>query len=838
MISVTIDIKKMYENINRVKKRIDKSTLICAVLKGDAYGCGMERIALNLQRSDKVDFIAVGTIKEAIYLRNKGINLPILALCELEKSDYENIVIYNIIPSVTRMQTIYDLNNMKSDKVISIHIRLDVSNGSSGMHGKKLGELLREAKSLAKVRIDGIYSHITSFYFDDIRKYKKHLECFSKCIDSISDDMRKNICVHVASTPAIFKDENSHFDMVRIGSGLYGLHNDPKCKLENIVTIKGEISNIKKVSNYVFDGYECEKYSDGKKVLANIMGGYEDAFYLAFSQNPYALVNGEKVPVVGKSSMDSLLLDITDVQDVKIGDEVIFLGKQGDSEITISDIMNFSTIEYSNNQLIFKFGKRTPIEYINENKYDKDALLRQVQNGSPVIKRVLQKYSNYSVKEYLECFGKIESKVTEKSRAELVGAMTELLLPVIGKESTEKALQCIGDSFLTANHHGIDTMAQCVQGNYLYKKLLDNKGISTDVIPVLACTNVPLDNSSYAKGLLVYDSLDKNYPFRIPLIPNKDRRAIVALYSGLKEEQVKNAIYEIKNEKYSNKLSKDTLSVVEDFLNHLLSSKAFFKLSSYVEQATYINLYLSKKAFGYGFAYIALEQVAEKLIQIDLENKDSILYAIFSNKQLQSDVIDALDGVDGCWNQKVIKNSFGTKCGSVLFWGVKDKDRRYALFIEGENLVSHDGKICIKLNRHEISKALEDKRIYPTLFMSFLVISFQRKFLCYGGYFQPLYLYQIKKALASALVLNGYEDIAKSVLDFECDTYLSGPIIFYKNGFPLSIFELINDKVITRDKCLDMSIKKAHVKGLSHMYMDIVPYEKRTKNWKNTLIDN
>lgn len=837
---VEIDVASILHNVRTLRNMVGNVKL-CCVVKGDGYGCGDVRMSHVLEEYADVDMLAVAMLDEAMHLRASGIRLPILVLGDIADEDAEQVLQCDLIPSIYRVEFARKLDNLAAGagRTVPVHVRLDVCSGSPGMVAGDFERVLPELMALHNLRLAGVYTQLYGAYVEDKASLMHQLAEFKGAIEVLPSELRKNICIHAASTAAACQFPEARFDMVRVGAAVYGLpYDEEPSPFQPVMSIRSRIISLKTVNGAAFTGYHEVQTHSGSRRLATVLGGYEDALFLMFQRNGYMLVHGQRAPIVGEACMDTTTIDVTDIPGVQLNDEAVLLGCQGGEEITLHDIMRQSGFTLANCQLAFKTGRRTPKKYVHypENQEWKP-LLNQVLLHSPTLRAAMEVGAGLTLEQYIERMADFQPGTPLSDPKDLSRTAQTMLTPLLGEEGAKKAAGSLdAGCALTANHHGVDCFAQSVQGNLIYRRLLEKRGVSTEDTPVLACGSVPMDNSSYGKGLLLFETLDGRYPLRVPIIPNRFNDSIVGLFPAITREMVDKTLAGLEGEKYVQRLSESMLQSVRHVVGDLYGSERVLKMESYGAQATAINLQMTREAVGCGFAYLDLEKTAAALLLKDFKEPDSLATLVVKNKPLRDEVYAALDGAVGCWNREALRSGQWSAAGTAMFWAVGEKWTRVPLMDDGDALIQvRTGE---RIPYEAVPEALAAGKIYPALLMSFLPLLFARSIRCFGGCFQPEYLRVMRDGLSCALRRAGQETLANVIASRDPSGYLSGPMFLEgSGGVPQGIVELLAHRPSKNERksWMDLSFEQAHRIALANLYADIVPAAERVANYTERL---
>lgn len=363
-----INLSNLDYNIKQIKEKVGNKEII-GVVKADGYGHGALAVSQILLENG-VTALAIATLQEAILLREGGITCPIIML-GLTPNLYVDILFeYDIIP-VTASN-----NNAKAISDYAVHVNKDIETfvaidtgmGRIGFipNDENLNEIIKIDK-LPNLKIKGLFSHFAtaderdkSYANDQLNKY----EAFYKKLQ----DAGVNINYRTfANSAAIMEIPTAHFDAVRPGIILYGCY--PSCEVDKnqlsikpVMSVKANIVYLKKVGPNFSVSYG-RKYTTAKEsLIATLALGYADGYPRFLSGKGRVIINGVYAPVVGNICMDQCMIDVTDVPNVKLGDEVVLMGRQGDLTILADEIgEKTGTINY---EIVCAFGQRLPKVYV------------------------------------------------------------------------------------------------------------------------------------------------------------------------------------------------------------------------------------------------------------------------------------------------------------------------------------------------------------------------------------------------------------------------------------------------------------------------------------------
>lgn len=344
-------------NIEQIKNKVGKNVKVMPVIKASGYGTYINRV---IDVVNKFDIVAVATVDEGVYLRNLGYEKEIFVLNQPYESEIEKIVKYKIVVGISSYQFAERLAQVKENVIV--HVEVGTGMGRTGVHPYKIEEYL---KSLApNIKVEGIYTHLSSADIDDDYT-KKQLNSFRIAVDTAKEILGDIKYIHAAASNAIINYPESHYNLVRPGIIIYGYpaaeDTLQKINLKPIAKLKAKITFLKTVEAGTSIGYSRSYITTKQTKVATIPIGYADGFRRTFSNGWEVLIRGKKVPIIGKVCMDSFMADVTNIDDVQVGDEVIIWDNEN---ITLEQLAEkCGTINY---EILSTIGDRVPRKFIRE----------------------------------------------------------------------------------------------------------------------------------------------------------------------------------------------------------------------------------------------------------------------------------------------------------------------------------------------------------------------------------------------------------------------------------------------------------------------------------------
>ncbi|MEE8359441.1 MAG: alanine racemase [Candidatus Omnitrophota bacterium] len=361
-----IDLKAIAYNYTQVCKLVGRDAKVMVVVKGNAYGHGIVEVSKLLTRKGAA-YIGVATIDEALLLRKSRIRIPILILGSVLPHEVDIALKSNITLTVADegLLKVIEKKAKALKKIAKIHIEVDTGMGRMGVwHEDDALVFVYKAASSKSIYIEGIYTHFSSAARDKV--YTNYqIESFEKILRQLSDSGLNIPYRHAANSIATVNMKRSHLNLVRPGLIIYGMY--PKKGLQRSVNLKPALS-LKTRIVFIKDVPAGRSISYGRTYttqsqtrIATLPIGYADGYGRILSNKAEVLVKGERVPVVGKVTMDQTMINVGHIKDVKEGDEIVLIGKQGHNDITTERLARLAgTIPY---EIVCSITDRVPRYY-------------------------------------------------------------------------------------------------------------------------------------------------------------------------------------------------------------------------------------------------------------------------------------------------------------------------------------------------------------------------------------------------------------------------------------------------------------------------------------------
>lgn len=366
-----IDLDCIKHNMIEIKKQVGDKTIM-AIVKADAYGHGAVDVSPILLENG-ADKLGVAVITEALELRESGIEAPILILGYTPLDFAKDLIHKNIEQTVYSLEYVIGLSEIacREGKELSIHIAVDTGMGRLGFLTNEDGlNDIEQINKLKNIKIKGIFTHFASadetdkeYTINQMNKFKN----FNKKLEQRGIKIKEK---HLSNSAAILDIEEAYFDAVRPGIIMYGYYPSnevmkEKINLKPALTLRSNIVHIKVLPKGEYISYGREFKTERESIIATLPIGYADGYTRALYKKGKVIINGKTAPIVGRICMDQCMVDITDIEDVKVGDEVILIGEDNGIKFNADNIAKLlNTINY---EVLCIIGKRIPRVYKKKN---------------------------------------------------------------------------------------------------------------------------------------------------------------------------------------------------------------------------------------------------------------------------------------------------------------------------------------------------------------------------------------------------------------------------------------------------------------------------------------
>ena len=349
-----VDLGAVRHNYAQVKRLVGKDVMLMTVVKANAYGHGTVEISQVLEDM-AADYLGVATTDEAVRLRDHGIKTPILILGSILPEEVKAAKSRDITITLCNREIMSEIKKLARDEEpgesrVKVHIKVDTGMGRIGIWHEDALDFVKEVANEKHIILEGIYTHFSVAGRDEFfTNYQ--IESFERLLASIEKHWIKIPLRHAANSIATVDFKRSHLNIVRPGLIIYGLypkHTFPKLiKLKPVMSLKTRVVFVKDIPPGRSISYGRTFISQRHTKIATLPIGYADGYNRGVSNKAEVLVRGHFAPVIGKVTMDQTLIDVGHIKGVRVGDEVVLIGKQGRQEIRVEKLARLAgTIAY------------------------------------------------------------------------------------------------------------------------------------------------------------------------------------------------------------------------------------------------------------------------------------------------------------------------------------------------------------------------------------------------------------------------------------------------------------------------------------------------------------
>ena len=377
-----IDLDALARDFQAVREAANPQAKVCCVVKADAYGHGAVRIAREFEELG-ADWFAVSNLEEALQLRLGGIQKPILVLGYTPPEEAAALSNHHISQCVYSLDYARDLSRTAEEAgvTVNIHVKIDTGMSRLGFYYQDISrdeatvQEVKAACQLPGLHPEGIFTH---FAVSDEGKAgdaftMQQFGCFKEMIESL---LREDIDFevrHCANSAAVFDYPLSHLDMVRAGIVIYGLYPSEELRhkpdLTPVLSLRSVVSHVKTVKPGATISYGRKFTAQKEMKVATVPVGYADGYPRILSaKGAQVLIGGKRCPILGRMCMDQLMADVSALPDVKVGDTVTLIGRDGEEAITADELANLEgSINY---EVVCGLSKRVPRVYLKGGKVE------------------------------------------------------------------------------------------------------------------------------------------------------------------------------------------------------------------------------------------------------------------------------------------------------------------------------------------------------------------------------------------------------------------------------------------------------------------------------------
>lgn len=362
---MSIDLSALTHNLNVFRAELSPGVKTMAMVKAFAYGSGSFEIA-NLLQYAGVDYLSVAYTDEGITLRKAGIKMPIMVMSP-DVSSFDRMVAWKLEPEIFNFRSLTEFVHIADTlevKKYPVHIKLDTGMHRLGFNPADMAQLAQQLKDSPGIQVASIFSHLAAS--DDPKEdsfTKQQGQLFKKMSDELMAALPYRPMLHLCNSAGIIRHHDLHFDMVRLGLGLYGVDSSHvlQNKLKQISTLKTSIAQVRTIPAGDNIGYGHHTIAPSDMRIATISIGYADGYPRSLGKgNAYVLIRGKQAKTLGSICMDMCMVDISHIPEAQEGDEAIIFGK----DLPVTQLASWAgTISY---EIMTSISQRVKRVYVNE----------------------------------------------------------------------------------------------------------------------------------------------------------------------------------------------------------------------------------------------------------------------------------------------------------------------------------------------------------------------------------------------------------------------------------------------------------------------------------------
>lgn len=360
-----VDLDAIAANVRALSRRAGQAALM-TVVKGNAYGHGALMVARTALQNG-AQWLGVFTAEEGVQLRRGGVTAPILVLGPFSPFEARAMVLMNLTPTVSTAQAGDVLQNAAEGRRIVYHVELDTGMTRGGVLPDQAVSLIRQLQRLSSLKFGGLYTHFAGADMADEPSAVEQLARFHGTAQELEGEGIRVPMRHAANSAATFHFPSAYFDMIRVGISTYGYYPFASASslppLRPALRLLSSVSRVTRVPAGTGVGYGHDFRCIRPSIIALVPIGYADGLHRSLGNGRgTALIRGHAVSIVGRVSMDQITVDVTEVPDVRIGDEVVLIGRQGNVRQTAETLAaQADTISY---EVLASLLPRVPRLYI------------------------------------------------------------------------------------------------------------------------------------------------------------------------------------------------------------------------------------------------------------------------------------------------------------------------------------------------------------------------------------------------------------------------------------------------------------------------------------------
>lgn len=363
-----IHLDNLAHNIQGIQAKLPVGTRLMAVIKANAYGHGAIPIAQKALQSGAT-YLAVSSVDEALELRKADVQAPILVLGYTPPQQADLVIEHDLTQTLYQEEMLEALSRaaLEAGQLAKVHVKVDTGMGRLGFTSvEETVAFVQKAQSTPGVVVEGIFTHFATADEADMTYAEEQLDRWKELLGVCAEKGLQIPLQHISNSAGILNLPQSPGNMVRLGISMYGFYPSGEVPhevdLRPVMRLVSQIVHLKDTPPGTKISYGATFVTDRPSLIATVPIGYADGYSRQLSSKADVLVRGQRVRIAGRICMDQLMIDVTDIADVQVGDEVVLYGRQEDEEVTHEEVSEIiGTIPY---EVCCALGRRVPRLYV------------------------------------------------------------------------------------------------------------------------------------------------------------------------------------------------------------------------------------------------------------------------------------------------------------------------------------------------------------------------------------------------------------------------------------------------------------------------------------------
>lgn len=346
-----IDLGAIRANVAELK-RLSKARHFMAVVKANGYGHGAVEVARAALEAG-ADWLGVATVEEGVELRRSNVTAPILVLGYVAPGQADTVLMYDLRVALFDQELARALNQWAKPMMrkAKVHIKVDTGMGRVGLQPLALADFARAVAGLPNIEVEGVFTHFAAADEPENDYTANQAKRFDAALAALAGVGLRPEIRHASNSAGLMLHPNAHYDLVRAGIAIFGLPPAPgidwPARLVPALSWKSRIGQVKWVEPGTSISYGCTYTAGDREQIASLPIGYADGLSRHLSNKGAVLIHGKRCPIVGRICMDQTLVRVPADVEAKVGDEAVLIGRQGDGEITATEMAGWiGTINY------------------------------------------------------------------------------------------------------------------------------------------------------------------------------------------------------------------------------------------------------------------------------------------------------------------------------------------------------------------------------------------------------------------------------------------------------------------------------------------------------------